>query len=191
MNVLLPLSLAATAMAQTIVTPWNTEICPTYAPFFGSMGAASAMIFTVFGGAYGVAKSGVGISSMGVMHPDFVMKAIIPVIFAGIIPIYGLIISIVVMGNMKLGEVPPTYTLGASFLDLGAGLAVGLSGLGAGMSIGIVGDAGVRGSAQQPRLYVGMILVLIFGEALGLYGMIIGIILGTKGDKTPCDSGVS
>jgi hypothetical protein len=36
--------------------------------------------------------------------------------------------------------------------------------LGAGYAIGIVGDAGVRGTAQQPRLFVGMILILIFSE---------------------------
>ena len=46
----------------------------------------------------------------------------------------------------------------------GAGLAVGLSGLAAGFAIGIVGDAGVRGTTQQPRLFVGMILILIFAE---------------------------
>jgi V-type H+-transporting ATPase proteolipid subunit len=40
------------------------------------------------------------------------------------------------------------------------------------MAIGIVGDAGVRANAQQPKLFVGMILVLIFAEALGLYGLI-------------------
>ena len=48
----------------------------------------------------------------------------------------------------------PLFT---GFLQLGAGLAVGLSGLAAGFAIGIVGDAGVRGTAQQPRLYVGMV----------------------------------
>lgn len=37
----------------------------------------------------------------------------------------------------------------------------------ASFAIGIVGDAGVRGTAQQPRLYVGMILILIFAEVLG------------------------
>ena len=67
-----------------------------------------------------------------------------------------------------------------SFLDLGAGLSVGLSGLAAGFAIGIVGDAGVRGSAQQPRLFVGMILILIFAEVLGLYGLIVALILHTK-----------
>lgn len=34
------------------------------------MGAASAQIFTVFGAAYGTAKSAVGICSMGVMRPE-------------------------------------------------------------------------------------------------------------------------
>lgn len=40
-----------------------------YAPFFGYMGATSAQVFTVFGAAYGTAKSAVGICSMGVMRP--------------------------------------------------------------------------------------------------------------------------
>ena len=67
-----------------------------------------------------------------------------------------------------------------SFLHLGAGLSVGLSGLAAGFAIGIVGDSGVRGTAQQPRLFVGMILILIFAEVLGLYGLIVALILATK-----------
>lgn len=60
-------------------------------------------------------------------------------------------------------------------MHLGAGLTVGLAGLAAGLAIGIVGDAGVRGTAHQPRLYVGMVLILIFGEVLGLYGLIQGV----------------
>lgn len=66
------------------------------------------------------------------------------------------------------------------FVHLGAGLAVGFSGLAAGFAIGIVGDAGVRGTAQQPRLFVGMILILIFAEVLGLYGLIVAIYLYAK-----------
>lgn len=44
------------------------------------------------------------------------------------------------------------------FMHLSAGLAVGLSGLAAGFAIGIVGDAGVRGAGQQPRLFMGMVI---------------------------------
>jgi len=52
------------------------------------------------------------------------------------------------------------------------------------LAFGIVGDAGVRAAAQQPRLYVGMVLILIFSEALGLYGLIVAIILSGKSDTT-------
>jgi V-type H+-transporting ATPase proteolipid subunit len=73
-----------------------------------------------------------------------------------------------------------SYTSFDGFAHLGAGLSVGLSGLAAGIAIGIVGDAGVRATAQQPKLFVGMILILIFSEALGLYGLIVALIVQTK-----------
>ena len=65
------------------------------------------------------------------------------------------------------------------FADLGAGLSVGISGLAAGFAIGIVGDSGVRGIAIKNQLFVGMILILIFAEVLGLYGLIIALIVST------------
>ncbi|OLL23193.1 V-type proton ATPase proteolipid subunit [Neolecta irregularis DAH-3] len=166
-----------------------TDLCPVYAPFFGVMGCTAAIVFTCFGAAYGTAKSGnpvfllagnntitgVGISAMGILRPDLVVKNIIPVIMAGIIAIYGLVVSVLVSDGLKQGQ-----ALYAGFIQLGAGLSVGLSGLAAGFAIGIVGDAGVRASAQQPRLFVGMILILIFAEVLGLYGLIVALLLNTK-----------
>jgi len=152
---------------------------PAYSPFFGVMGATAAMVFTALGAAYGTAKSGTGISSMAVMRPELIMKSIIPVVMAGIIAIYGLVVSVIIA--QKVTAASDGYTLYKAFAHLGAGLAVGLSGLAAGYAIGIVGDAGVRGTAQQPRLFVGMILILIFAEVLGLYGLIVALILGTKG----------
>lgn len=53
-------------------------------------------------------------------------------------------------------------SLYAGFIQLGAGLSVGLAGLAAGFAIGIVGDAGVRGTAQQPRLFIGMVSVYVW-----------------------------
>jgi len=60
---------------------------------------------------------------------------------------------------------------------MGAGLSVYLSAMAAGFAIGIVGDAGVRGTAQQPKLFVGMVLMLIFAEVLGLYGLITALVM--------------
>jgi len=155
----------------------QTGTASPVAAFFGFMGAASALVFACLGAAYGTAKSGVGICSMGVMRPELVMRSIIPVVMAGVVGIYGLIISVIIATNVKDES---DYTEFKGFAHLGAGLAVGLSGLAAGMSIGIVGDAGVRATAQQPKLFVGMILILIFAEALGLYGLIVALILSTK-----------
>jgi len=153
------------------------EDSPIYSPFFGVMGATSAMVFGAMGAAYGTAKSGTGIAAMAVMRPEAIMKSIIPVVMAGIIAIYGVVVAVLIAGQL---EPAPGYTLYKGFVHLGAGLSVGLSGLAAGYAVGIVGDAGVRGTAQQPRLYVGMILILIFAEVLGLYGLIVAIYLYAK-----------
>ena len=75
------------------------------------------------------------------------------------------------------------YSAFSGYAHLAAGLACGLSGMAAGIAIGIVGDAGVRASAQQAKLYVGMVLILIFAEALGLYGLIVGLIMSSNLSK--------
>jgi V-type H+-transporting ATPase proteolipid subunit len=56
---------------------------------------------TDLGAAYGTAKSGVGISSMGVMNPGLVMRNIIPVVMAGVLGIYGLIVGVILQGQSK------------------------------------------------------------------------------------------
>ena len=52
------------------------------------------------GAAYGTAKSGCGISAMAVMKPEFIMKSVIPVVMAGIIAIYGLVVAVLIAGNI-------------------------------------------------------------------------------------------
>lgn len=44
-------------------------------PFFGALGCTSAIVFTCFGAAYGTAKAGVGVCSMGVLRPDLIVKS--------------------------------------------------------------------------------------------------------------------
>ena len=59
------------------------------------------MISSAIGAAYGTAKSGVGIAGIGTFRPDLVMKALIPVVMAGIIAIYGLVVSVLISGSSK------------------------------------------------------------------------------------------
>ena len=81
---------------------------PIYSPFFGVMGATSAMVFGAMGAAYRTAKSGTGIAAMAVMRPEAIMKSIIPVIMAGIIAIYGVVVAVLIAGQL---EPAPAYTL--------------------------------------------------------------------------------
>ncbi len=70
-----------------------------------------------------------------------------------------------------------SYPVWNGFAHLSAGLTCGLAALAAGIAIGITGDAATRAIAREPKLFIGMILILVFGEVLGLYGMIISILL--------------
>ena len=84
---------------------------PIYTPFFGVIGAVSAVVFcckffsdlihdssrSALGAAYGTAKSGSGICSIAVMRPELIMKSIIPVVMAGIIAIYGLVVAVLIV----------------------------------------------------------------------------------------------
>lgn len=58
-----------------------------------------------------------------------------------------------------------------------AGASTGLAALASGYAIGVVGEAGVRAYMQQTRLYIGMVVILIFSEVLALYGLIVSIMM--------------
>jgi len=159
--------------------------CQGYATFFGMMGAAASIIFANLGSAYGTAKAGVGVSHLGIVRPSVLMKGTVPCIMAGILGIYGLIVSVVIAGTITVAS---GYSYYKGFSHLAAGLAAGFSALAAGMSIGIVGDAGVRAFAKQDKVYIALILILIFGEALALYGIIVALIIANLALGPVCPS---
>lgn len=153
---------------------WITY-CPPSAAFFAMMGAMFSLVFSNMGAAFGTWKSSVGMCAMAMMKmtgPEQVMRAMLPVIMAGVSGIYGLIISVIIGNNVR--ETMSTFN---GYAMLCGGLVCGLSNLAAGMAQGIAGEPGIKASARQPKLYVGMVLVWSFANALGLYGLIVGLIM--------------
>lgn len=84
-----------------MLSPMFLFPCTASAPFFGFMGVACSLVFGNLGAAYGTAKSGVGLASMGVMNHESVMKNILPVVMAGVLGIYCLILSVILIQNSK------------------------------------------------------------------------------------------
>ncbi|GLT81529.1 hypothetical protein SLA2020_529110 [Shorea laevis] len=98
--------------------------------------------FAGLGAVYETTKSGVGMASMGVMKLELVMKSIVPIVMAGVLGIYGLIIAIIICAGIN--PEAKSYFLFDGYAHLFFGLACGLIGLSVGMAIRIVGDVGVR-----------------------------------------------
>lgn len=191
----------------------ESEMCPSWAVGIGYLGVVSAATLSNFGSAWGTWKSGVSVMHTGIRHPTSVMKNIIPIVMAGVIGIYGLIVAVILAESIPTPSMnrDNAYSIYTAMAHLCAGLCCGASGLAAGGCIGIVGDYGVRavgyrasnislfpstsakagyssipdsedspvdmGSEDQSKLFVSMLIMLIFSEALALYGLIVALIV--------------
>eukprot|EP00588_Corethron_pennatum_P001269 CAMPEP_0194298538 /NCGR_PEP_ID=MMETSP0169-20130528/60219_1 /TAXON_ID=218684 /ORGANISM="Corethron pennatum, Strain L29A3" /LENGTH=203 /DNA_ID=CAMNT_0039048537 /DNA_START=611 /DNA_END=1222 /DNA_ORIENTATION=+ len=192
----------------------GSDVCVSWAPALGYAGAASCMILANFGSAWGTWKAGLGVCGMGIQSPQLVMKNIVPIVMAGVLGIYGLIVAVIITQSISPPGETNTYSLFNGYAHLAAGLCCGLSCLAAGGTIGAIGDVGVRclgvkaTSAQRSwithglkheeemsdskvamtaddvnKLYVGLLIMLIFSEALALYGLIVALILSQHSYK--------
>lgn len=61
---------------------------------------------------------------MGVMNPGLVMRNVIPVVMAGILGIYGLIVSVIITGNSKSSP-PQSHLIASTYVRIGAQLHLG------------------------------------------------------------------
>jgi len=180
----------------------NSNLCPSWAPVLGFGGCVAAVVFANIGGAYGTAKAGQGIMAMGIRSPELLMKNIIPVVMAGVLGIYGLIVAVILNGKIsKPVDQVVTYSQFEGFAHLAAGLCCGFASLASGLAIGISADAGTRAVGAQSAmaaswkkmgfsgdaggqaggsgdaLFVGTVLIQVFAGNLGLYGLICALIL--------------
>ena len=166
-------------------TTWYSTMYNINPYFWANLGIGLDLGLSILGAAWGIYLTGSSLLAASVKTPRITSKNLVSIIFCEAVAIYGVIIGIIMAG--KVGDTPFNdimlrydYALWTGFGLLCLGVYVGLSNLFCGVCVGVTGSNLAIADAQTPETYVKILIIEIFGSALGIFGIIVGIIQATN-----------
>ena len=93
--------------------------------------------------------------------------------------------------TLTVAQVPPSETLDyyqsstAGLLGIASAISVGAAVLGSGMALKTMGTSAIAALTEREEYFFKAFLIVALGEALAIYGLIIGILLWTKIPSPP------
>ncbi|CAI0444404.1 unnamed protein product [Linum tenue] len=174
---------------------------------FSAIGIAISIGVSVLGAAWGIYITGSSLIGAAIKAPRITSKNLISlyelqnicnfswrmiclnllfvfsVIFCEAVAIYGVIVAIIL--QTKLESVPASQiyapeSLRAGYAIFASGIIVGFANLVCGVCVGVIGSSCALSDAQNSSLFVKILVIEIFGSALGLFGVIVGIIMSAQ-----------
>ncbi len=168
-------------------TAWTETIYYISPYFWADVGIGLDLGLSILGAAWGIFITGSSLLSASAKAPRITSKNLVSIIFCEAVAIYGVIIGIIMsgrVGSKTVEELLANYdhALWTGFGLLCLGVYVGLSNLFCGVCVGVTGSNLAIADAQTPETYVKILIIEIFGSALGIFGIIVGIIQSTSAD---------
>ncbi|KPI83657.1 putative V-type ATPase C subunit [Leptomonas seymouri] len=154
---------------------------------WASTGIGMGISLSIIGAAWGILTSGASISGAAIRSPEIRSKNLISIIFCEAVAIYGVILSIIMMGKIQASSSSVgangmyTYsTIAGGYTLFAAGIAMGVGNMACGISVGIVGSSCAIADAHSSSLFVKVLVIEIFASALGIFAVITGILMAQK-----------
>jgi V-type H+-transporting ATPase proteolipid subunit len=164
---------------------WN-EVISHLSPYsWANWGIAIGLGFSVVGAAWGIWLTGASLVGAAVKAPRIRSKNLVSVIFCEATAIYGVILAIILLNKVAspkdvsyafVSNWPWANFYYAGYSVFFSGCSVGFTNIASGISVGIAGSACALADAQDSSLFVKILIVEIFASALGIFGIIVGII---------------
>eukprot|EP00210_Caulerpa_lentillifera_P002776 g2652.t1 len=149
-------------------------------------GIAICVGLSILGAAWGIFITGSSLLGAAIRAPRITSKNLISVIFCEAVAIYGVIVAIILSTKIESVEfISDDGRYGrkdmfAGYAYFAAGVTTGFANLVCGLCVGVVGSSAALSDAQNSTLFVKILVIEIFGSALGLFGVIVGIIMATN-----------